>query len=389
MRVVVTGMVASYPIGGVAWDYLQYVQGFAALGCDVWYLEDTGQWVYDPAAQTFAADATKNVRWLAAAIARLSPALVGRWAVRGADGKYHGLDEAALAKLLAGTDLFLNVSGSCWLRDAYRSAKVKAYVDTDPCYSQAKLAAVEAGTADGDTEFSVDLIRGHDVFFTNGENIGAPDCLIPTFGLRWHPTRQPIVPANFPWVEPRAGAAFTTVMSWKTEPRPPVLGGHAYGGKDLEFEKIIDLPGRTSERLEVAVSGAAPRERLTTAGWRVVDGHAVSSTMQDYRGYLQRSAGELSIAKNAYVATRSGWFSTRSAAYLACGRPVVVQDTGWSSHIPPGPGLRPFRTADEALAGLEAVRANYARACEHARESVLVHFDAAVVCRRILTDCGL
>src|SRR5215470_6200781 len=168
MRVVVTGLVATYPVGGVAWDYLQYVQGFRALGCDVYYLEDTGQWVYDPAAQTFTPDVSANARFLGDALVSLDPALAGRWAVRGADGRYHGLSESEVARVCAGADLFLNVSGSCWLREPYRAARVAAYVDTDPCYSQAKLAAVEAGTADEDVAYSVDLIRRHDVFFTLG-----------------------------------------------------------------------------------------------------------------------------------------------------------------------------------------------------------------------------
>src|SRR5437868_353590 len=233
MRVIVTGLVATYPVGGVAWDYLQYVQGFHRLGCDVHYLEDTGQWLYDPAAGTFTDDASGNARWLSACLASLDPALAGRGTVRGPDGRLHGLDEAALARLCAGTELFLNLSGSCWLREPYRAARVKAYVDTDPGYSQAKIAAVQAGTGDESAEFSVDLIRQHDVFFTLGEHVGQPDCAIPTCGFTWHPTRQPIALASWP-VHAAPDGAFTTVMSWKIEPAPPTLGGHVYGGKDVE-----------------------------------------------------------------------------------------------------------------------------------------------------------
>src|SRR2546426_111698 len=159
MRVVVTGLVATYPVGGVAWDYLQYVQGFRALGCEVTYLEDTGQWLYDPAAQTFTDDVRANARYLNDALASLDVALARCWSLRAPDGAYHGLDEAAVARACAAADLFLNLSGSCWLRDAYRAARVKAYVDTDPGYSQAKIAAVEAGGADESGRFSPDLVR--------------------------------------------------------------------------------------------------------------------------------------------------------------------------------------------------------------------------------------
>jgi hypothetical protein len=388
MRVVVTGLVATYPVGGVAWDYLQYVQGFRALGCEVYYLEDTGGWLYDPGAQTFIEDARPGARFLAAGLAALDPALADVWALRAPDGTLHGLEEAALAGVCAGTDLFLNLSGSCWLREPYRAARVKAYVDTDPSYSQAKIAAVDAGTATESMRFSVDLIRRHDVFFTLAEHLGAPDCLIPACGLTWHPTRQPIALANWP-IRMAPDGPFTTVMSWKIEPTPPSLSGHVYGGKDVEFERFLDLPHRTPEVLEVAISGAAPRERIAAAGWRLADARAVSGTMAAYREYILASRGECSIAKNAYVATRSGWFSTRSAAYLASGKPVVVQETGFSAHVPTGPGLHAFSTAEEAVAALAAVRADYARACRHAREVAEAHFGAERICARLLADAGL
>src|SRR5438445_3217506 len=388
MRVIVTGLVATYPVGGVAWDYLQYVQAFHALGCDVHYLEDTGQWVYDPTAQTFTDDVSGNVRYLAEALASLDSALERRWTVRAPDGRLHGRDERELAALCAKTDLFLNLSGSCWLREPYRAARVKAYVDTDPCYSQARIAAVDAGVADESTQFSVDLMRRHDVFFTNGEHVGAPDCLIPTCGIRWHPTRQPIVLANWP-VRAAPDGPFTTVMSWKIEPTPPSLGGRVYGGKDVEFERFMDLPSCTPETLEVALSGAAPGERIVAAGWRLRDARGVSATMAAYRDYLLASRGECSIAKNAYVALRSGWFSTRTAAYLACGKPAVVQETGWSAHVRPGPGRHACTTAEEAVAALAAIRADYARACRQAREVAEAHFRAEDVCARLLADAGL
>jgi hypothetical protein len=388
VRVVVTGLVATYPVGGVAWDYLQYLQGFHALGAEVYYLEDTGQWVYDPVAQTFSENADANARYLSRALASLDPTFERRWALRVPDGTFHGLDERTVARVCAGADLFLNVSGACWLREPYRAARVKVYLDSDPGYSQAKIAAVDAGQGDESARFSVDLIRRHDQFFTFGENIGAPDCLVPLAGITWRATRQPIMLANWP-VTPARPGPFTTIMSWKIEPRPPVVNGRALGGKDVEFERFLDLPRRTRETLEVAISGPAPRERIAQAGWRVIDAHGVSATMTDYRDYIRASRGELSVAKNAYVATRSGWFSTRTAAYLACGRPAVVQDTGFTAYVPPGPGLHAFTTADEAVAALEAIQANYDRAAAHARAVAETYFAAERVCARLLADAGL
>ncbi len=388
MRVVVAGLVATYPVGGVAWDYLQYVQGLRALGCDVVYLEDTGQWCYDPGAATFTPDATTGACYLAEALAAVAPDMADRWAVRAIDGTFHGLDAAAVARACEGADLFLNVSGACWLRDPYRAARVCAYVDTDPCYSQAKLAAADAGVADAEVARSAAMIRRHDVFFTLGEHVGAADCVIPTMGLHWIATRQPIVLSNWP-VTLGAGGAFTTVLSWRINPTPPVVDGTTYGGKDVELLRLVDLPAHTPERLQLAISGDAPRAALRAAGWEVVDAQPISATMAAYRDYVVGSRGELSVAKNAYVATRSGWFSTRSATYLACGRPVVVQDTGFSAHLPCGPGLHAFTTAAEAVAGLAAVRRDYQAASAHAREVAASCFRAEDVLGRLLADAGL
>ena len=389
MRVVVAGLVATYPVGGVAWDYLQYVLAFHRLGCDVLYLEDTGRWLYDPQAATFTPDAAGGAGFVGRSLAALEPALAARVAVRAPDGTWHGWDGAAVARFCAASDLVLNLSGACWLRDAYRTARVVAYVDTDPGYSQAMLLAAEARDASQEAIDSAALVRSHDVFFTLGEHVGQPDCRVPTAGLCWLPTRQPIVLDRWPVSAPPADGAFTTVLSWSIEPSPPVIGGRAYGGKDVAFLRVLDLPGRTSERLEAAISGAAPRERIAAAGWRVVDGQEVSTTVDAYQRYLVGSTGEFSVAKDVYVGTRSGWFSTRSAAYLAAGRPCVLEDTGWSAHVPPGPGLRPFTTVDEAAAALAAVRGDLRAASAHARATAESSFDGVRICERLLADAGL
>ena len=385
MRIVVTGLIATYPLGGVAWDYVQYVHGLVALGHEVTYLEDTGQWVYDPAAETFTEDCRANLAHLAAVLA---PARVP-WAFRDPSGRVHGLDESTLRRVCRAADLFLNVSGACWLRDEYRGHGRAAYVDTDPCYSQAKLAAADAGTADAHVRYSAAMIRSHDVFFSFAENIGRPDCPIPTAGLTWRPTRHPIVLADWPERSPPAGGAYTTVMSWKIDVTSPVVGGRVYGGKDVEFARIADLPRHTRVPLEIALAGAAPRAALAAAGWRLVDARAVSATPGTYRDYLARSRGELSVAKEAYVATRSGWFSTRSASYLALGRPVVIQDTGLAGHVPLGDAVLPFDDLAGARAALATVERDHAWRCRRARALAAECFDAGRVLRRLLADAGL
>lgn len=388
MRIVVTGLVATYPLGGVSWDYLAYVDGFLRLGHDVLYLEDTGAWFYHSGDQTFSADAAPNLRYLTDALG-LVDAPATAWAVRAPDGVCHGLDAASVRRFCRSADLFLNVSGSCWLREEYRGARRTVYLDSDPGYTQAKLWAADRGCATEDQLFSVNLIRQHDCFFTFAEHIGEADCRVPTCGIEWKTTRQPVVLERWPFAFDQAARRFTTVMSWQQETAPPVIDGVRYGAKDVEFLRFLDLPHHTPAELEVAIGGAAPSARLAAHGWHVVDAHTCSMTMTDYQRYLQSSRGEWSVAKNIYVALRSGWFSTRSAVYLASGKPVVVQDTGWSAHYPTGAGLLAFETMDEASAALAAVDADYRRHCDAARAVAERELAAPAVLGRLLRAAGL
>jgi hypothetical protein len=365
------------------------VSGFRQLGFEVLYLEDTGQWLYDPRAQTFTDDVRFNLAWLETTLKRARGRAPLHWSVRAPNGVYHGLDLDTVAAFCRAADLFLNVSGACWLRAPYRGARRTAYLDTDPCYSQAKLSAVECGTATADQTYSVGLIRAHDCFFTFAENIARPDCSIPSCGLRWLPTRQPLVIEDWPFTFTRAAWSYTTVMSWKTDVTLPNLAGITYGGKDIEFVKFLALPERVHIPLEVAVSGTAPHAQLKDHGWSVVDAHARSRSLDAYRDYLRSSRGEWSIAKNAYVASRSGWFSTRSAAYLALGKPVVVQDTGWSLVYPSGRGLLAFDTLEDAAAALASVEGDYLQHCDAARAVAEREFAADTVLTRLLRDAGV
>jgi hypothetical protein len=388
MKIVVTGLIATYPLGGVGWDYLAYVRGFRCLGHEVFYLEDTGQWLYDPRAGTFTDDASRNAAYLADTLSRAGEEMRTRWSLRAPDGTYHGAPLSQVERFCNGADLFLNISGACWLRDEYRGARRIAYLDSDPCYSQAKLLAVERGTATEDQAYSVGLIRAHHCFFTFAENINDPSCAIPHCGLRWLPTRQPIVLDDWPFTFTPTAHAYTTVMSWKTDVTLPNLDGVTYGGKDVEFVKFIDLPPHTGVHLEVALSGAAPREELQRHGWHVVEAYEQSRTLDAYQGYLRSSRAEWSIAKNAYVASRSGWFSTRSAAYLALGKPVVVQDTGFRALYPTGAGLCAFSSSEEAAAAIDDIEGRYRHHCDAARAIAEQKFAAQNVLQGLLNDAG-
>jgi hypothetical protein len=385
--VIVTGLAATFPVGGVFWDYLQYLQGFCRLGHDAYYLEDTGMWVYSPVENTFVADMTANAEYLAGHLERLGEGLEKRFCLRGADDRHYGMTREAWADVVKRADVFINVSTTCQLREEYAKIPVKVLIDSDPLYTQTGVPGYLDGTADQATREAVDRLRAHDVFFSFGENVGKPGCAVPPELFDWKPTRQPVVLDAWSPSPPPSRQAFTTVLSWQPVQEGPLVRGVRYGGKNFEFEKLIDLPKRTDAVLELALGGGKPpREWLADCGWQLVDGYAKSSDPWKYRDYLWEGMAEFSTAKNAYVATRSGWFSCRSACYLASGRPVVVQDTGFTDFLPTGQGVLAFTTEDEALEGIGRVRADWPCHSEAARRFAAEHFDSAKVLSRLLAE---
>lgn len=385
MRAIVTGMISTYPVGGVAWDYGQYALGLERLGFEVFYLEDTGQPTYDPDRREYAEDPSYGVGFLRSALEALSPTLAERWHFRAMDDATYGLDPADLERIAAEADLFLNVSGGTLLRDAYMPSPLKVLIDTDPGWNH----FVNYPNWDASPGWlGTHGWRGHDRFFTYAERIGADGCALPALGVDWVPTRPPVVLDQ--WRPAPPGERWTTVMSWNSFGRSIEHEGRVYGAKEPEFARVEALPGHVSAALEVAVGGhEAPAERWRDAGWSVVDSHDVSRTPDEYRGYIQGSRGEFSVAKNVYAATRSGWFSCRSTCYLAAGRPVVTQDTGFSDFIPTGEGLFAFSTIEQAAAAINAVERDYARHQRAAREIAREHFAHDRVLSALLRAVGL
>ena len=382
MRIVVTGLVGQYAFGGVAWDYLQYVEGFRQLGHDVYYFEDTEMWPYDPIKDTISADATYNVAYLRGVMEKLG--LADRWIYRSApDASYHGQTEAAAKEICATADLYLKVSGCGWLRPEYLSIPCKGFLDSDPMFTQVALVSGKQDV--------IDRFRAHDRHFTFAENIGAADCRIPAAGFDWIPTRQPIVLDwwELPTEPPRD--VFTTVMNWVSY-KSCEYDDETWGQKDVEFLKFVDLPGRTAQKFEIAMGMGPglkrPTEMLQQKGWQLIEPAEHLPDPWTYREYLRRSKGEWSVAKEGYVKSRSGWFSCRSACYLALGRPCVLQDTGWSNIYPTGRGLFAYQTIDEAVTGIEAVNSDYAAHSRAARQLAERMFDARLVLADLITRAG-
>ena len=369
LRIVVCGLLAQYPLGGVAWDYLQYPLGLAHAGHDVYYLEDTGLWPYNPNEDGVSKACDFNVAYLAALMDRFG--LGDRWAYRFAhEDQWFGMPEARRCDVLRTADLVINVSGTLRNPADLETRGILCYVDSDPVFTQVKVAR-------GQEDFRA-VIDAHDVHFTFGETLSDE---VPKTGHRWMPTRQPVVLDQW---EPGAKdcGRFTTVMNWSSYNNVEYQG-RAYGQKDVEFRRFLDLPANTSASLEIAVASGKnarpPYDLLRHRGWSVVDPAVVCPDLDSYRHYLQTSHGEWSVAKHGYVVGQSGWFSCRSACYLAAGRPVVAEDTGWSRVLPTGAGLFAFTTLEEAVAALDEIQSDHASHARAAREVAEAHFDSTRV----------
>jgi hypothetical protein len=378
MKAIVTGMIATYPVAGVAWDYGQYALGLERLGFQVYYLEDSGLASYHE----------EPALYLARCLACFSPQLARQWHYRAPDGSAFGLPADEFAEVVAEAALFVNVSGGCLMRDEYLNARNRIFIDTDPGLNHfVNFPKWDAAPGWQGTHG----YRAHDHFFTYAENIGKPSCKLPDLGLPWRTTRPPVVLDL--WQTAKPSSRWTTIMSWQPFQhyrRQGRFDASNCGAKEIEFEKFTALPKRVAATLEVAVGGAqAPVEEWRDQGWRVIDAAAVSGEPDVYREYIQHSRGEVSVAKNVYVATHCGWFSCRSVCYLAAGLPVVVQDTGFSEVIATGEGLRSFSTLEEAADAIEAVEGDYRRHQDAAREIASSYFASDLVLQALLKEVGL
>lgn len=382
-RVIVSGILFFYPLAGVTYQFLHYLIGLRKLGYDPWYVEDSGRWVYDPAINDMSPDATRN-------IATVKPVLEAhgfgdRWAFRGRypDGQCYGMTEAQLLRLYREADAFLNVTGAQEIYDEHRACPRRIYVESDPFVMQAREANGDAGT--------IALLEAHDTHFTFGENIGAPDCGIPKSRFNWMPTRQPVEMDLWTMGPPPAGAPYTTITTWHNEGKNVQYGGETYyWTKDREFEKFLDVPLRRDVGFELAVGvDEATAARLKAKRWRRADSVAVSRNIDAYRAYIEGSRGEFTVARDQYVRPNTGWFSDRTACYLAAGRPVITQETGFSKFLPTGRGLFGFRTMDDVLAAVDAIESDYAAHAEGAREVARDCFAAEKVVGSLMARAGL
>jgi hypothetical protein len=378
--VIVAGIMVWYPLAGVTYQFLHYLLGLRRLGYDVYYLEDTLADVYRPDLGEFSSDATQNVEYARAALGRHG--LGERWAYHRPDGSWAGMTNEEVKRLIARADAILNVTGAHRLREDHLSIPVRAYVESDPFALQVRIAKEEPE--------AIAFLDAHTHHFSFGENLGAPDCTVPVTRYKWHPTRQPVFMDS--WCGPETGGnAYTTVTTWHNKGEGIEWGeDRYYWTKDREFRKFLDLPRRRTINMEMAVTvDESIRSLLRENGWKMADAVAVSRDPEHYRSYIQQSRAEFTVARDQYSRPRTGWFSDRSACYLAAGRPVITQETGFSAHVPTGRGLFAYSSMDGILAAVDAIESDYPGHCRAARELAAAYFGSDVVLSNLMRGAGL
>ena len=383
-RIGVVGTFANVPYAGMAWMHCQFLVGLARLGHEVFYVETTTAWPYHPREMTTTDDPAYAVGYLQRVLDSFG--LGDRWAYRAAyaDGGWYGPLAAQAIEMLRSADAVLNITGSTTPEEIGVPCRL-VYIGTDPVLQEFKIA--------GGDEALRQRVAAHSAHFTYGENIGTPACPVPPLPVPARPMRQPVALDLWP-NGPPANGAFTTVTNWEVRGYDVEFNGQRYTwSKHHEYLKIIDVPRRTSACLELAMGlsgvSAEVRQLLSANGWRTADAYQMSLDPWPYRDYICSSAAELSVAKDMVARTKCGWFSERSACYLAAGRPVITQDTGFGRTLPTGEGLFAFETADEIVAAIESIQSDYPRHSRAAKGIAEEYFRAETVLGEMLGSLGL
>ncbi|HZJ72184.1 MAG TPA: hypothetical protein VFF36_14725, partial [Planctomycetota bacterium] len=383
----VLGFMGGMPIAGVIWQHLHYIVGLQRLGHDVYYCEDSARIAYNPETTNHDVDWSYVPKTLDRLARRFGfPDRWGYCARFLPDQPTAGLDRARMRDLIRSADAALNVCGAQEIHEELQGAANLIYVESDPGLEQIRIDSGHPG--------SREYFDRHRALFTFGEDVGSARFPVPLHGYRWLPTRQPVV-TDFWATEapPPPGAVFRTIANWNTSGlKDAHWRGETYlWSKSLEFLRFIEAPERAGEAIEMAteIRDAAIRARFAAHGWRLVDPRPLSDDIDQYVAYVRGSRGEFTVAKDQYVRLRTGWFSDRSACYLAAGRPVITQETGFTRHYGAGRGLLAFSTIEEIAEAARAIRADYAAHCRAASAIAVEHFEATRVLASLLERAGV
>lgn len=383
--VVVWGLLAAYPFGGMTWQVLHYLAGLRGLGFDVWYVEDLDRPLLNPTTLWRSTDFRENLAYLSCYMNALG--MGNRWVFRptpNAESCFGARDAAGLAQLYREADSVLNLCGAHYLRPDHAEIPCLVYLQTDPVLDQVRVAQGE--------EWLIEQLDRYDYLFTYGENLGNSDCPVPITRYTWQPTRPPVVTDWWSTEEAVSDdSRLTTISTWKDHQKDVEWDGETYRWrKDLQFRRFLTLPSRSGLPLELALEGIREGEieELQGHGWRVASARELADPAA-YRSYIRDSLGEFTIAKEQYVRTRTGWFSDRSVCYLAAGRPVITQDTGFGKFVPTGRGLFAFQTMDDILSAIDAIHTDYEGNSRAAREIAAEYFAAERVIGSMMERIGL
>ena len=387
-KIVVLGMMTKMPVAGVVWQTAHYLVGLERLGYEVYYVEAHARTPSMFMEREEDDGSGRAAAFIDAVMRRFG--FSGRWAYHALhdDGRCYGMSDSALRRLYESAALIINLHGGTLPLPEHAATGRLVYLETDPVLLQIELSENNPET--------IAFLEPHCAFFTFGENYGNADCGLPVSErFEFKPTRQPVI-IDF-WEGGAAadgpGEAFTTIGNWQQPWRDTIFRGQVYHwSKHYEFLKVIDLPRRVAgQPLELALSSyeAADKRMLESHGWAVRHAMDFSMDAGAYRDYVAGSRGEFTVAKDQNVRLRSGWFSDRSATYLAAGRPVVTQDTGFGNVLPTGEGLFAFSTVDEAAAAINEINRDYARHRRGALDVARNHFAHDVVLGGLLSEVGL
>lgn len=375
---VVVGFAGKWPLAGLMLYNLHYLAGLAELGYEVHYVERQNgpDDYYDPGSDELTADVAGGFASLGAVLPAVG---IGsdRFSLIDLEGACHGADWETLNEALDRARFVLTLADSTWFDELERCPR-RAFVDGDPVFTQAAMLEAEPGDC---------ALEHYDVLFTYGTQIGEGGCGVPDAGRRWIPTRPVISTRLWEAIPPPSRAPITTVMNWSAS-EDVRINGHVYGHKGRELERLIDLPALTGRHFVLAAGGPTPHERLRAEGWDLENPLEVTGTLEAYRDFIAGSYADLGIAKHAYVASASGWFSDRSTCYLASGRPVLHQETGFSEWLPTGEGVFAFSSAEDIVEALEQIDRDYGRHARAARAIAEEHFEARKVIARMLDEAG-
>jgi hypothetical protein len=378
-RIIVCGTTIQRPLAGEMATVLVWLAAFKQIGHQP-YLVERAAWpnsFYDPRQNRKVCDSSYGMATLDRALRRLG--LENNWCFIDANGGYHGLSRPRMSGLFHTADLYLDLDWDEWMTEA-AAEMTRAYMDGEPGWCQINIAnAVKAQAT----------LPAYDFYFTVGMNIGSEISSAPTGGKKWHTLFSPINLDLIAGPSPAASSAFTSVMNWRTN-YTVEYEGVSFGQKDVEFPKFMRLPQLTSAPLEIAVSGNdVPVQELERCGWHLRCANEITTSLDSYLAYIGQSRGAFVVAKNVFVATRCGLFSDREGYYLAHGRPVVMQDTGFSEQLPCGEGLFAIRTVEEAAAAIDEVNRDYVRHSRAARDVAFEYLDGRIMARKLLGIVGI